>query len=227
MERIRKLMLTGMLVLTFPETPGQIVVGLLMAFASSVIYAHFKPFRESEDDFLSEVAQCQVFFVLLTALLAFISQPSYVGQDADAGSMYSGTVFGWLLVLVGLVGPLIGLALFFREQIHSLIDQIRALMTLITRGSENEEAKAVGVEKSDTTLPPEAEDEPAPAHATQGDEQRVPDSPIGLQLMLTHEDARHAELNRQLQTAEDEDRSSDIEGLFCEPGKVTSLFLCA
>merc|ERR1712006_77555 len=71
-ETFRKLLLTGMLVFFFPDTPSQIVVGLLIAFASAIIYSRYRPYVEDDDDFVSEVAQCKIFFVLLSALLSLI-----------------------------------------------------------------------------------------------------------------------------------------------------------
>ena len=56
-----------MLVFFFPDTPSQIVVGLLIAFASTCIYARHKPFVQSEDDFVSYIAAGQIFFIMLSA----------------------------------------------------------------------------------------------------------------------------------------------------------------
>ena len=94
----------GMLVFFFPETPSQIAVGLILAFASTVIYARYRPYVRSEDDFISEIAQCQIFFILLTALLSLISS-TYPKADADPGDLYSEVLFGWLMIGVSLVAP--------------------------------------------------------------------------------------------------------------------------
>ena len=108
-----------MLVFFFPETPSQIVVGLLIAFASAMVYARYRPFVQSEDDFVSEIAQCQIFFILLTALLSLISS-EYDSHDADAGDLYSEVLFGWLMIGVSLVAPVIATVMAFREWLSRL-----------------------------------------------------------------------------------------------------------
>ena len=82
---MHKLLLTGMMTFFYPGTASQIAIGLLIAFASAVFYSHFKPFVEDHDDLVSEVTQCQIFFVLLTALMSFISSDNYVAKGAKAG----------------------------------------------------------------------------------------------------------------------------------------------
>ena len=108
-----------MLVFFFPETPSQIVVGLLLAFASTVIYASYRPYVQSEDDFISEIAQCQIFFILLSALLSLMSS-TYDSHDEDAGDLYSEVLFGWLMVGVSLVAPVIATVMAFREWLFRL-----------------------------------------------------------------------------------------------------------
>ena len=109
-----------MLVFFFPETPSQIVVGLLIAFGSTVIYSRFRPFVEDEDDLVSEIAQCQIFFILLTALLSLISSDNYAKDEADAGDLYSEVLFGWIMVGVSLVAPVIATVMAFREWLSRL-----------------------------------------------------------------------------------------------------------
>ena len=110
---------TGMLVFFFPETPSQIVVGLLLAFVSTCIYARHKPFVQSEDDFVSNIAQCQIFFILLSAMLSLMSS-TYDSHDENAGDLYSEVLFGWLMVGVSLVAPGIATAMAFREWLSRL-----------------------------------------------------------------------------------------------------------
>ena len=114
-ECFRKLALTGMMVFFFPESASQIVVGLFLSFSSSIAYSSLRPFVEPDDNFLSEIAQCQIFFVLLSALLSMISSPQYVDADAEAGDLYSELLFGWLMVLVSLLGPAIAVAMLAYE----------------------------------------------------------------------------------------------------------------
>ena len=105
-----------MLVFFFPETPSQIVVGLLIAFASAIIYSRYQPYVQREDDFVSEIAQCQIFFILLTALLSMMSS-HYAG---DAGDLYSEVLFGWIMVGVSLIAPVIATVMAFREWLSRL-----------------------------------------------------------------------------------------------------------
>ena len=83
----------------------QIIIGVLIAVSSALIYERYKPFVEAEDNLVSSVAQYQIFFVLLAALMSLISSSEYVAEDAKAGDLYSDILFGWLLVMVNLVGP--------------------------------------------------------------------------------------------------------------------------
>ena len=62
--------------------------------SSGFIYSYFKPFANDEDDLVSSIAQFQIFFVLLAALMSMISSTDYVGEDADAGDLYSESLFG-------------------------------------------------------------------------------------------------------------------------------------
>ena len=107
-----------MLVFFFPETPSQIVVGLLIAFASAMAFASYKPYVQSEDDFVSEIAQCQIFFILFSALLSLMS--SEYSHDADPGDLYSEVLFGWLMIGVSLVAPMIATVMAFREWLSRL-----------------------------------------------------------------------------------------------------------
>ena len=46
--------------------------------SSGFIYSYFKPFVEEEDDLVSSVAQYQIFFVLLAALMSIINSSDYI-----------------------------------------------------------------------------------------------------------------------------------------------------
>ena len=111
-----------MLVFFFPETPSQIAVGLILAFASTVIYARYRPYVRSEDDFISEIAQCQIFFILFSALLSMISSNKYAKDDVDTGDLYSEVFFGWLMIGVSLVAPVLATVMAFREWLSRVSD---------------------------------------------------------------------------------------------------------
>ena len=112
-----------------PST-AQIFLGLIIAVSSGFIYAYFKPFVEEEDDLVSSIAQYQIFFVLLAALMSLISSSEYVAEDAKAGDLYSDILFGWLLVIVSLIGPGIATAMLLRERLMTLRDKVRELLGL-------------------------------------------------------------------------------------------------
>ena len=145
-ECIRKLLLTGMMTFFYPGTASQIAIGLLIAFASAIFYSHFKPFVEDHDDLVSEVTQCQTFFVLLTALMSFISSDNYVAKGAKAGDFYSAAVFGWLLIIVSLLGPALAIALVCEENAGSA----QCLVRLVKRKGgkdEGDEGEGDGSER--------------------------------------------------------------------------------
>merc|ERR1712023_387165 len=95
--------------------PSQIVIGLVIAFSSSFVYAQCKPFVQVEDEILSEICECQIFFVLLAALVSMISAPGFAASDVRVGDMYSEAFFGALLVFAALSGPAIAAAMIFIE----------------------------------------------------------------------------------------------------------------
>ena len=119
-ECVRKLMLTGMLTFFYPETPSQIFIGVIIAVSSGFIYAYFKPFVSDEDALVSAIAQYQIFFVLVAALMSMVSSPEYVSDDADPGDAYTQSRFGWLLVVASIIGPGIAFAMLLREKAADL-----------------------------------------------------------------------------------------------------------
>ena len=105
----------------------QIIIGVLIAVSSALIYERYKPFVEAEDNLVSSVAQYQIFFVLLAALMSLISSSEYVAEDAKAGDLYSDILFGWLLVMVNLIGPGMASAMLLRERLMALRENVAEL----------------------------------------------------------------------------------------------------
>ena len=105
----------------------QIIIGILIAVSSALIYERYKPFVEAEDNLVSSVAQYQIFFVLLAALMSLISSSEYVAEDAKAGDLYSDILFGWLLVMVNLIGPGMASAMLLRERLMALRENVAEL----------------------------------------------------------------------------------------------------
>ena len=68
-ETIRRILLTGALVLVGQNSTMQIAVGILLSLIFVKLYAYFQPYEKDKIDFLSEVAQYQVFFVFFIFLL--------------------------------------------------------------------------------------------------------------------------------------------------------------
>ena len=69
MELVRKLCLTSILALIAPGSAGQIVVGLLMAFALLIANLKVKPYAVDALNGVNQIVQLNLFFVLLVALL--------------------------------------------------------------------------------------------------------------------------------------------------------------
>ncbi|GMH69413.1 hypothetical protein TrLO_g2906 [Triparma laevis f. longispina] len=67
-ETLRKLILTGGLILMKLETGAQIIAAMLMCLGTMRVYAAEKPFIHHKIDRLSEAAQWQLFFVMFSDL---------------------------------------------------------------------------------------------------------------------------------------------------------------
>ena len=62
-EVIRRLMLSGVLVLFGPGSAIQSAMSILICLASIKAYSLYAPFREDDDDYLQELSQWQLFMV--------------------------------------------------------------------------------------------------------------------------------------------------------------------
>ena len=69
-EVLRRLALSGVLVLFGPGSAVQAGMSILICSASIKMYSLYNPFREDDDDFLQELAQWQLFMVLLSTVFA-------------------------------------------------------------------------------------------------------------------------------------------------------------
>ncbi|GMI00164.1 hypothetical protein TrLO_g11697 [Triparma laevis f. longispina] len=69
LDTIRKLVLTGGLIFLGPGTTEQIAISMIICLAALRIFSGFKPFIKDSHDQFSEVAQWQVFFVMLSAMM--------------------------------------------------------------------------------------------------------------------------------------------------------------
>ncbi|GMH88338.1 hypothetical protein TrST_g13960 [Triparma strigata] len=93
-ECARRLMMTGMLIFIKPGSPSQIVVAMIIALFSIVIYVHFEPYEEANEDQLAIVSQLAIFFTLFAALMIRVK----------ADDEWDEAVFGALLVAVNSIG---------------------------------------------------------------------------------------------------------------------------
>ena len=87
---IRRLLLSGVLVLFGPGSTVQSAMSILICLASIEAYSLYAPFREDEDDYLQKVTQWQLFMVLFAATLARVDASS----DSASDQMY----LGWLFI---------------------------------------------------------------------------------------------------------------------------------
>jgi hypothetical protein len=105
-ECARRLAITGMLIFVVPGTPTQIVVAMLVALCSVVVYITTKPFLKDEDDTLAIVTQLSIFFTLFGALL--------VRVEVDKTDKYDQTLFGAILIGVNLISlGMVVVSIFF------------------------------------------------------------------------------------------------------------------
>ena len=92
----RRLLLSGVLVLFGPGSVVQSAASILICSVAIKAYSFYQPFISDDDDFLQEVAQIQLFLVLLAAILMRV--------DASDDSAEDQTYLGWLLVALGVGG---------------------------------------------------------------------------------------------------------------------------
>ena len=90
-ECVRRLMMTGMLVLVSPGDATQVAVAMLFAIISIVLYTHLRPFENPHDNRLAIVSQWAIFFTLFAAML--------IKTEVDDDDDYNQTLFGIILVL--------------------------------------------------------------------------------------------------------------------------------
>ena len=92
-ELIRKLCLTSILALIAPGSAGQVVSGLLIAFFMLTLNLRLKPWCNDDLNFINTVAQVNLFFLLLVALLL------KVNLDGTGGSAYFSGIVGALMIV--------------------------------------------------------------------------------------------------------------------------------
>ena len=97
MELIRKLALTSILALIAPGSAGQIVVGLLLAFAMLLATMQLRPYAHPTLNLVAQSAQLNLFFLLLVAVLLKLD----IDGEGD-GNFFSGIVTALCIVPIGM-----------------------------------------------------------------------------------------------------------------------------
>ena len=80
-ETLRKLMLSGGLVLLDPGSVSQVIISIFICLASIRIFSGCEPYIEYKVDVFMEMSQWQIFFVMFAALLIRVDE--MIGDDTN------------------------------------------------------------------------------------------------------------------------------------------------
>jgi hypothetical protein len=116
-ELLRKFLLTGVMSMVSPGSAAQVVMGLLVAFGAVVLYARLSPYAEPGVNRLGLLAQLNLFFFLLVALLLKVKADN-ANNDS---SVYNGIV-GTLSLSLLVVPPLNKIIESFSEDVDTGMD---------------------------------------------------------------------------------------------------------
>jgi len=94
-EMARRLFLTSVLAVFYPGSMQQVLVGLLGAMSSFLVYNHYEAFIEDDDDMVASVAQGQLVLIYFGALAVYVSDVTDQKRE-----VFSGAAFGVVLVLI-------------------------------------------------------------------------------------------------------------------------------
>jgi len=92
-EIYRRLFLMSVLTVLYRATAKQVVIGLLGSLVSYVVFAHYKPYVEDDDDIVSTVAQAEVVLTYCGAIAVYAADVSDEGTFSSSG-------FGVVLIMV-------------------------------------------------------------------------------------------------------------------------------
>jgi hypothetical protein len=111
-ELFRKLMLTGVFSLIYPETDLQMVLGLLMCLHAFWVYIELKPYRTASDNELAIGALFGTFLVLFAAQIIKLRAMYVTAPEGDRGigvllviMLLSFPVWGVCLIIYDIYGP--------------------------------------------------------------------------------------------------------------------------
>ena len=90
-ETLRKLALTGLLVILIPGTAAQVMVSIFICIASMRMYSGCRPFIEDSDDRFSEIVQWQLLFTMQGALaIKIVSRVARIARTIrDAAQFFT------------------------------------------------------------------------------------------------------------------------------------------
>jgi len=94
-EIVRRIFLTSVLTIFYPGSTRQSVIGLLGAMLAGVVYNHFEPFIEDDDNTVSAVAQGDLVLIYFAALAVFTSE-----EADDSRQAFSSFGFGVVLMVI-------------------------------------------------------------------------------------------------------------------------------
>ena len=94
-EIVRRLFLTSVLASFYPGSMQQVVVGVLGAMLSYVIYSQKRPFIEDDDNVVAAVAEGELVLIYFAALAAYTSEVS----DQKRG-VFTSAIFGAALTFI-------------------------------------------------------------------------------------------------------------------------------
>ncbi|GMH62118.1 hypothetical protein TrLO_g3231 [Triparma laevis f. longispina] len=130
-ETVRKLMLSGGLVLLGPGTMEQIIVSLMICLASIRIFSGCEPYIEYKVDVFMEMSQWQIFFVMFAALLIRFNEVISEYGSENAYTENKG-LFDVILIATQCLAPavLVMMVLFRgRDIVSNGISRIKSKMT--------------------------------------------------------------------------------------------------
>lgn len=115
-EALRRLSLTGLMVLIQPGTAFQCVMGWLLSVVTLKIVSYCAPFIDETDDTLAEASMWSIMFVFFGALLLRV--------DVEGDSDHMQDAMGIALVVISVLPVLIGLAsvLYSARRVHAADD---------------------------------------------------------------------------------------------------------
>ena len=136
---MRKMILTGALVLFGAGTTPQVITALAVCIAWFALVANTKPFGEDVDDRLAQVEALQVLFTLQLGLVLQLQAASADGTEADDESL------GVLLVALNCI--VVALALVQQPIVRIVADRV---CVRLYRRCKNREVADAGAGRDDT-----------------------------------------------------------------------------